>query len=80
MIVGFNFNFEVLVPLFYFHFTQSNAMLFFFFFFRYLNFVLLPVGYLKKMPKVFLESANPIFFTIMYTKDITNDWDSHHLS
>ncbi len=55
-------------------------MLFFFFFFRYLNFVLLPVGYLKKMPKVFLESANPIFFTIMYTKDITNDWDSHHLS
>jgi hypothetical protein len=31
-------------------------------------------------PKVFLKSVNPIFFTIMYIKDITNYWDSHHLS
>lgn len=31
------------------------------------------------MPKVFLERVDPNSSTIMYIKEITNDWDAHHL-
>jgi hypothetical protein len=31
------------------------------------------------MPKVFLERVDPNSSTIVYIKEITNDWDSNHL-